>query len=70
MRFRVLLAAALVGLVACGAAFAAADPQLQIDPADQAWAQSILPGSNDLDSTWQALPGDPAADPSFPMDRP
>jgi len=63
MRFRTLLLASLAALAVCTAAAAAADPQLAIDPADQAWAQSIVPSSTDLGSTWQPLPGDPAGDP-------
>ncbi len=61
---RTALLAVLVSLVLSGTASAApVEPQLQIDPADQSWAQSILPSTYDFGSTWQALPGDIAGDP-------
>jgi hypothetical protein len=61
---RTVLLAALVSLVLAGTASAAPiEPKLQIDPADQSWAQSILPSTYDFGPTWQALPGDSAGDP-------
>ncbi|HEX9380395.1 MAG TPA: hypothetical protein VF891_02770 [Gaiellaceae bacterium] len=61
---RTVLLAAVVSLVLSSAAIAAPiEPQLQIDPADQSWAQSIVPTSTDFGSTWEALPGDIAGDP-------
>ncbi len=48
------LAAALVVLVPAGiAAAAATDPQIKIDPVDQAWADSIVLRSADLGKGWK-----------------
>jgi hypothetical protein len=55
---RAFVAAAVAGLALAGTAGAAAtDPQVQIAPADQAWAESILLGSSDLGTGWSALSG-------------
>jgi hypothetical protein len=52
---RCLLAVALVALALAGTAGAAAtDPQLQLAPADQAWAESILLTPADLGPGWQS----------------
>lgn len=53
------LAAMLAVLALAGIAAAAADspiPQIDIDPADQAWAESIVPESADLGKGWIANP--------------
>jgi len=48
-----ILAAALAVLVLVGSALAASnDPQIALDPADQAWAQSIVIGASDLGKAW------------------
>ena len=57
MRRRTFILTAVVALVLCGAAVAAAPAQLQFDEADQAWARSILIGKTDLDPTWEVMPG-------------
>src|SRR5689334_20052899 len=55
---RAFVAAAVAGLALAGTAGAAAtEPQVQIAPADQAWAESILLGSSDLGTGWAALSG-------------
>jgi hypothetical protein len=54
--FRALVAAVVTGLALAGTAGAAAtDPQVQISPADQAWAESILLSTSDLGKGWSAL---------------
>jgi hypothetical protein len=61
---RALLVAAVVSLVlASPASAAASEPQLQIVPADQTWAESILLTSTDLGAAWQSLPGSSGGDP-------
>jgi hypothetical protein len=53
---RALFVAVIAGLALAGTAGAAATgPQVQIAPADQAWAQSILLGTADLGAGWSAL---------------
>ena len=55
---RALVTAAVAALALAGTAGAAAtDPQVQIAPADQAWAESILLSSADLGTGWSALSG-------------
>src|SRR5256885_14573332 len=61
----------VLGVLAFSAAAAAAtgDPQFQLNPADQSWADSILVGPGDLGTDWrQARGGDRysrrAADPA------
>ena len=51
---RTVLAAVLGSLVLCGAAAAAStDPQVQIAPADQSWAESIVLRAGDLGPGWK-----------------
>jgi hypothetical protein len=57
---RTLIVTALLALVLCGSAVAAAtgDPQLEIVAADQAWAESIVLDTPDLGPGWQRFSAD------------
>jgi hypothetical protein len=52
---RRLVVAALAGLALCAAAVAAtaADPQYQLNQADQAWTGSIILSTQDIGAGWQ-----------------
>lgn len=60
---RTLLVVALVSLVLASPAGAATEPQLELDPVDQTWAESILLNAGDLGPTWRSLPSGGNGDP-------
>jgi hypothetical protein len=59
----VLLVSMLAGLVLATPAAASTDPQLQFDPADQTWAETILLSERDLGPNWRSLPVNFSGDP-------
>jgi hypothetical protein len=60
---RALIVAALAALVLASPAAASPDPQLQFDPVDQTWAETIVLGTADLGPNWRSLPANFSGDP-------
>ena len=60
---RALVVVTLAGLVLASPASASTDPQLQVDSADQVWAETIVLRGADLGSMWRSVPASVGADP-------